>query len=228
MKKIIRTTALLIIIAMCFVSLTSCDCKHKNQTSTVYPATCTSIGCTIWTCDDCQQQVRRENEVPMLPHTYDMTKCGVEQKCQVCTLVTETFQHDITYENQICNNCKKVPFADLEIPQTPITLYEKDSLGNITDSYLITKIESHVIYNESSRTTDLKLTIKRIYPTNRSGKAQIAWKLYKNGNEPVADGQPYTSVSIGYNEVGYIYVSLPSYMIFEKGYSLKFLNLVNN
>ena len=232
MKKMIRLTALLMIMAICFSSLISCgECKHANQTPTVYTATCTNRGYTLWICNDCQLQVRRENEVEMLPHTYDMTKCGIEQKCQVCLseLSTKTFYHDITLENQICTNCKKVPFANLTIPELPITLHEKNSLGNITDSYLITKIESHVTYNKDNgdRNTGLELTVTRIYPTNRSGKAHIAWKLYKNGNEPITDGQPYSNVSIGFNETTTIYVNLPETAVFGEGYSLKFLHLID-
>lgn len=232
MKKIIRLTALLMIMVICFSSLISCECKHENQTPIVYTANCTTKGYTLWICNDCQLQVRRENEVEMLPHTYDMTKCGIEQKCQACAsdLSTQTFYHDISYENQICNNCKKIPFADLTIPELPITLTEKDAAGNITDAYMITKIESHVQYNKDYGDHDigLILTVTRMYPTSRSGKAHIAWKLYKNENEPIDDGQPYSAVSIGYGEVGHIYVELPESAAFEKGYSLKFLNLIDN
>lgn len=230
MKKIIRLIALLMIMAICFSSLISCgECKHKNQTPTVYTATCTSRGYTLWICDDCHLQVRRENEVEMLPHTYDMTKCGTTQKCLYCNYtvkIEHEFEKGQTKFETTCKNCKKTPFTSLSIPTLPIELYEKNASGKITDSYEITKIEPHLIeFSAGSFKYCLKLTVARVYPNNLSGDAKIAWKLYKNGTEVVCSGQEYSSTSIAKGESSTIIIEDISPYAWEDGYSLKFLNL---
>ena len=232
MKKIIRITALLIIMSICFLSLISCECKHKNQTPTVYTATCTSRGYTLWICDDCDLQVRRENEVDMLPHTYDMTKCGTTQKCLYCDY-TVAIEHEFeksqdgTYATT-CKNCEKMPFSSLQIPELPIELNEETSSGKITDSYEITKIKPQVVKYMGAYTYRLAITIMRIYPSNLSGKANIAWKLYRNGTEVVRSGQEYSTTSIAKGESSTIIIEDIGSYAWEDGYTLKFLHLMDN
>lgn len=233
MKKIIRLTALLMIMAICFSSLISCgECKHENQTPIVYTANCTTKGYTLWICNDCQLEVRRENEVEMLPHTYDATKCGTTQKCLYCDY-TVSIEHEFektqdgTYETT-CKNCKKMPFASLLIPTLPIELNEKNASGKITDSYAITKIEPQVVEYMGAYEYRLKLTVMRVYPSNLSGKANIAWKLYRNGTEVVDSGQEYSTTSIAQGETSTVFIEDISYYAWEDGYSLKFLNLIDS
>ena len=239
MKKIIRLTALLMILAICFSSLISCgECKHENQSRIIIPPTCSSQGYTKVVCIDCSDGYEcvldHVDYVDALPHTYDTTKCGTTQKCLYCDY-TVAIKHEFE-ENQdgtystTCKNCKKMPFASLLIPTLPIDLTEKNASKTITDAYTITKIEPNVIkdFILDSFEYRLKLTVMRVYPNNLSGKATIAWKLYRNGTEVVRSGQEYSTTSIAKGESSTIIIEDIASCAWSDGYSLKFLNLIDS
>ena len=228
----------IMIMAICFSSLISCgECKHENQSRIIIPPTCSSQGYTKVVCIDCSDGYEcvldYVDYVNTLPHTYDMTKCGTTQKCLYCDY-TVAIEHEFeknqdgTYATT-CKNCEKMPFSSLQIPELPIELNEETSSGKITDSYEITKVEPHLIeFSAGSFKYCLKLTVTRVYPNNLSGKATIAWKLYRNGTEVVRSGQEYSTTSIAKGESSTIIIEDIGSYAWEDGYTLKFLHLMDN
>ena len=227
-KIISRLSAILMGSILCIPYFTSCSHGCKNVNTEWIPPTCTYDGYYRYTCVDCGNSWTVPSAQGKTDHIFDTTKCNTEQKCQNCS-ATKYMNHNITYENPTCTNCKKTPFALWDIPSVPITVNEKTSSGRITDTYVITKIEPDVTDNadEIGYSYYLKLTVKRTYPYNLSSNAKIGWKLYNSDNMVVRSGTSSSGVSIACDEFAYVGIELNSFnnVAFEEGYKLVFLDI---